>query len=515
MTKILYDCNKCGLSKEPLDLYSQGESKLLFVGEAPGAEEEKRRIPFIGTSGKFLRNILFRKKLKHFHITNAVGCRPPGNKMSDTYLRCCRDKLVETISNVNPTVIVCLGESAANSVLNLLGMKEGITKLRNRIIPNYEFNCLVYCTYHPAGVLRQEWKLTYTFEKDLERIIKLYTNHYHSKRKVKKILESRNILSDIKIEEIKTIDQLMNVIKKIEDTGEVAFDYETTNLKPYDYFHEVYSAAFAIGKQAWGIYFPKLNQELLQAFKENIFIKVLNNEHITKIIQNFKFEELVTRYWMFGGDKVMHELPEDYLDEYGCIIKNIEDPMLATHVIDERSGCTSLDFQNLVRFGLKPYNDKVKKYLIPESKEDKTNKIADCPPNDLLEYNCKDTITTWYNWKTIDENFLDTGNFRWCYEFLKNGHRAFANMSWNGIPVNMDTLNSLESDLEEKKQEIYEQIMNLPDVKDFIVNNYDVPEDYNSSTKSITRFELKTKLSINLTSVDDEPKRKLTLRKKS
>jgi len=490
---VVYDCNKCGLSGKPLPIYGNQKSGLVFIGKFPGADEIVQEIPFIGKSGQYLRSTIRRigkiSLEKDAAVINAVGCRPSGNKMSDTYLRCCRSKLIENLNQLKPKLIIALGESAINSVMDLLGSKESIGKMRNRIIPCYEFDCIVYATYHPAAILRQE-QLAYAFERDMKRILDLWHSKFHSRANVKLVLKDRDILKDSSIKQIKKESQLLELVDIIYNHGKFAYDYETTNLKPFDDYFKIASLAFGIGNQSWVIYLPEYEGKLSR-LKEIVVDDLLSNPKILKIIQNAKYEELCTRYWIGNRTKIERS-------ESGQVIQNTFDTMLATHVVDERGGCTSLDFQNLVRFGVKPYSNKVKQFLTMD-KDEKQNKVFECNPQDLIEYTGKDVLTTYANYEVLDKKLLNEGKFRWCYEFLLKGHEAFANMTEFGIPVNENTLWELDELFNKKQGKIRNQIFDLPEVKDYL---------------NLLQVKPKTlKIQKQILQVKDELKRTITLRK--
>jgi uracil-DNA glycosylase family 4 len=128
------------------------EAEILFVGEAPGADEDRQGEPFVGAAGQLLNRILEASQLKRsdVYICNILRCRPPGNRnpLPDEAANC-REYLDGQIELVDPDYIVCLGSVAAK---NLLGMPDSIGKLRGRIF-RYG-RAKVVCTYHPAYLLR-------------------------------------------------------------------------------------------------------------------------------------------------------------------------------------------------------------------------------------------------------------------------------------------------------------------------------------------------------------------------
>jgi uracil-DNA glycosylase family 4 len=128
------------------------EAEIMFLGEAPGADEDRLGEPFVGAAGQLLNRILEASRLKRsdVYICNILRCRPPGNRnpLPDEAANC-REYLDAQIELVDPDYIVCLGSVAAK---NLLGLADSIGKLRGRILQYGRAK--VVCTYHPAYLLR-------------------------------------------------------------------------------------------------------------------------------------------------------------------------------------------------------------------------------------------------------------------------------------------------------------------------------------------------------------------------
>jgi uracil-DNA glycosylase family 4 len=126
---------------------------LMFVGEAPGQQEDLQGEPFVGRSGQLLDRLVFEEMgltRDRFYIANTVKCRPPGNRDPEAAeIAACRPWLDTQVDLIDPKVVVTLGNFAAKL---LLGTTEGITKLRGRAYP-FRRGMLVP-TYHPAAVLR-------------------------------------------------------------------------------------------------------------------------------------------------------------------------------------------------------------------------------------------------------------------------------------------------------------------------------------------------------------------------
>ena len=135
------------------------EARIMLVGEAPGADEDRLGRPFVGVSGQLLDRMLacIRLDRQSVYITNVVYWRPPGNrKPTAAELAACLPFIVRHIELVSPEILVLVGGTPTNA---LLGRKEGIMKLRGRWFeyqsPGMARPIPAIPTYHPAFLLRQ------------------------------------------------------------------------------------------------------------------------------------------------------------------------------------------------------------------------------------------------------------------------------------------------------------------------------------------------------------------------
>lgn len=128
------------------------EARFMFIGEAPGADEDAQGEPFVGAAGQLLDKIIVACGLKRadIYICNILRCRPPGNrKPLPEEASNCREFLDGQIAAVDPDFIVCWGATAAQ---NLMGTEESIGRLRGKFFTHGRAKVL--CTYHPSYLLR-------------------------------------------------------------------------------------------------------------------------------------------------------------------------------------------------------------------------------------------------------------------------------------------------------------------------------------------------------------------------
>lgn len=149
-------CTRCPLHETRTQVvFGVGDpsSGLMFIGEAPGREEDLKGEPFVGRSGQLLDRLVLEEvglTRDRFYIANVVKSRPPGNRDPlPLEIEACRPWLEAQLDIIDPRVVVTLGNFSSKL---LLQTKDGITKLRGR---SYPFrNGVLIPTFHPAAVLR-------------------------------------------------------------------------------------------------------------------------------------------------------------------------------------------------------------------------------------------------------------------------------------------------------------------------------------------------------------------------
>lgn len=164
------NCTRCPLHEGRTKIvHTTGnfQADLLFIGEAPGANEDAEGVPFVGRAGQLLNKIIEAIGLKREDVLvgNINRCRPPGNRTPTLpEAHTCRPFLIREIAVVRPKVIVVLGNTACH---NLLDTKVGITKLRGNFQDYYGVK--VMPTFHPAYLLRDPSKKRETWE-DMKKV---------------------------------------------------------------------------------------------------------------------------------------------------------------------------------------------------------------------------------------------------------------------------------------------------------------------------------------------------------
>lgn len=155
------DCRRCRLHEGRNKLVfgvGNEHAPLVFVGEGPGADEDEQGIPFVGRAGQLLTQMIENTARKEgipiqradVYICNVVKCRPPGNRTPEAdEMEICGQFLYRQLLAIQPKALCALGGTASRA---LLGLKEGVTKLRGRWFKWRDIPVMV--TYHPSYLLR-------------------------------------------------------------------------------------------------------------------------------------------------------------------------------------------------------------------------------------------------------------------------------------------------------------------------------------------------------------------------
>ena len=366
-----YSCVSCGLHKEcespKMKAFGNFKKKILNIGEAPGKEEDRVGKQWQGKTGKLLQQTYAKYGIDLFNDClniNAVNCRPPDNRTPDNYeIGCCRKSILNLIAEKKPKVIVLLGNAAVYSLIGHRWKKDlgGINKWRGFTIPDQDFKAWICPIFHPSYVDRAESKeVTTIWEQDIKQITEQVDEPFLNYAKA----------------EVEIVEDLSK-LKSINQYADITFDYETTGLKPHAEGHRIICSSVADSENhAYVFMMPKSRVE------RQPFLDLLTNPNIGKIAHNMKFEDT----WTTVRLRIQ--------------IQNwVHDTMIASHVLDNRPGITSLKFQAYINFGIVDYASEIAPYLqaIDPSNGNSLNRIQELLSkprgrDDLLYYCGLDAI---------------------------------------------------------------------------------------------------------------------------
>lgn len=366
---LLPKCGACGLFKTckspKMAVTGEGKQSILFVGEAPGEEEDKHNEQFVGRAGQQLRAMLedIDINIDECWKTNSAICRPPHNELDNNVVDYCRPNLLNTIAKLRPKVIVLLGLTAVNSLISTeWGGEIGpMNKWAGWTIPSAKYNAWICPTFHPSYILRtnNDPVLVRMTRDHLRQAAALETIKPPSCN-LKALEKQVEIITDLRLAKLR----LRELAAK---TGIVAWDYETTGLKPERTEHRIVSVSFCLNGE--DTFACMVDESLHKSLS-----RVLQNEKLLKVASNMKFEERWTRR------KLGHKVAGWHWDT-----------MLAAHVLDNRSGITSVKFQTYTHLGIGDYSSHIHPYLVADDSNG-FNRIHEAPVEDLLKYNGLDAL---------------------------------------------------------------------------------------------------------------------------
>lgn len=380
-SSLIPKCGECGLKKgcltPKMKPHGEGRRGVLVVGEAPGAEEDKKGRQFVGDTGQYLRKILRQLDVdldRDCWTTNSLACRPPKNKIPrEEMIDFCRPLVLKAITTYQPDVIILLGGHAVKSVITHVwgANPEGIFRWAGFQIPSHTPNAWICPTFHPSFVTRslddarpdpvpamyfkrhlkqafslegKPWEHPPSWDKDVER----YYNDEEATKAIREVGRSRK---------------------------PVAFDFETDRLKPDSKKASIVCCALSDGIRT--VAYPWIGKAITETRK---FLQ----SNTPKIGFNIKFEERWSKV-----DWLRVNLGVD-------VCNWVWDGQLAAHCLENRENICSLDFQAFAYLGMPQWDQRVSALL--KSKEgggNTPNKIHDIDLGSLMSYCGLDAFIEW------------------------------------------------------------------------------------------------------------------------
>lgn len=445
---ITPNCEKCGLFKTcntpRMKVTGAGKKKALIVAEAPGETEDTRGVQLVGEAGHELRRHL--KSLgydldRDFWKINSVNCRPPKNrKPTRTEMSYCYPYVQSIIEEMKPKLIILLGGAAVESFYSGpdYGLKDlSITAWRGLAVPDRERNAWVCPTFHPSFLIRNEKdeNLKAVFKEDLKNAFEM----------IEKPFPELKRLSDV-VRIVKTLDEIVEELKEIQQHDILSLDYECDTIKPYDGKGKILTASLSCDDYAiaFPIHYPNiLNKKEIKQL-ENILVKLFfKDKRIKKVCHNLKFEDSWTKCVL--GTRI-----------YGAIACT----MIDTHILDPRGArFTSLKFQSFVRWGVKGYDREMKKYLPSQKSGYDKNRLHEMPIDKLLLYNGADTYLTQRLYRYQCEQFKQNKQLQKCRKHFFRSSKALCDVQLAGIHVDVDYYAKEKEKLKKQIQALHDKML--------------------------------------------------------
>ncbi len=385
----LHTCVRCGKFRhaenpkvKPIGKFRK---QIMIIGDCRTAAEDHTGRPWSGSGGRLLRKVLERHGVdldEDCLSYYCVLCRVVDEKGNDREPNAedvagCRRSVLRTVQEHMPRLIILAGPWAVESLIGYRwGGQPGIETWRGWVIPDQDLKCWVAPVYHPESIGKDDRARELIFDQDLERALRRAEKEWPR-------------LKRPKIEVIEDLEPLSRI-----RSGLVAFDYETTGIKPHAPGHRVVCAAVATGEDhCYAFMMPGTKKE------REPWLRFLADPTVGKMAHNMKFEE--------NWSAVRLRQP----------VAGWEwDSMLAAHILDNRSRVTGLKFQTYVRLGVVDYASEISPWLKSGTNDGNAmNKILELVETKkgreaLLEYCALDAV---YEYRIAMQQIDEIG-----YDFL-------------------------------------------------------------------------------------------------
>ena len=363
-TATIPKCGACGLYKgcvsPKMKPTGTGRRKILLIGDRPSRDDDESGMHFQGVTGFILRPILqsLGVRIQDCLLTHAITCKPKGmeNELLPLYLESCVPNLNNTIREFQPNVIIPMGTHAIRQVIGQERKDIGeYTRWLGFAIPSVFHNAWIVPTYDP---------LFFKVKKDDPVVPLLMRQHINTALALEHVKPDGMPVKDIegKVEVILNPRQaVLRVGDLAKKAGRLAWDYETNCLKPETQGSKLICVSFCY--EGTDTFSTPITSDLLGPLSA-----VLRNPKLKKIASNKKFEERWTQ------NKLGHPVASWWWDT-----------MLGAHVLDNRSGVTSVKFQSYVLLGAGDYNDLIEPYL-QAAGPSQLSRIEQCSVKDVNTY---------------------------------------------------------------------------------------------------------------------------------
>lgn len=441
-------------------------------------------------------------------ITSAVRCKTKGQVPEKKVFDCCRSMLYRTVQQKKPFVVFIVGRNAmygwkghqfsipprVPNGYNTYGNDSDYTRWVINQIPDAEYafdynghsiRPVVMPLFNPADVSnaeRSNMKRNRTTSVLPSRQMRMIENGIKLAVQINKdpIAHSRNQqrLYDkhSKTVVIKSEAEAINILKELNTRRMIAFDYETTGIKPYNKAHAIKMVGIADGEYSYAI--PFFNSSaFLHAYEV-----LMTNPSVKKIAHNFKFEYVWTKV------KLGFEVTPVYWDT-----------MLASHIIDMREGITGLKMQGYLQFGDAGYEKVTKKLLGPVEKQKKGRKNTNALNwlSYLNPYNLQENAKTWdllLNYVAEDASLtfalyhkqkqlmvnLDLPHLMKGMKLFMESTVTLADMEMNGFVLDIDALHTNKLEIKKRMDSLKQEMFSTKEYEAWIKVHPDKDINFNS-----------------------------------
>lgn len=404
------NCDKCGLCErvKSVCVWGAGDGPGFVIGEAPGAEEDRRGVPFQGSAGKVLKAAL-RAASVDAYITNVVKCRPPKNRKPEREeVKACREYLDSELEERNPKAVLLLGATAMKAAIG----KTKVNEMNGQVV---EKDGRAYvCCFHPAYVLRDPSK-----EAGFNMAVRRYAA----------VLNGAASYDEPEDWRVVTRHSFDDFIADFESCESMAWDLETTGLDWWNKDFRVQVASFCFDGAIWVL---PLNYKSIMPYHAQ-------RDLLAYMCDNAKSKQVITHNGKFDNLCLMAQ--------YGIRFPITFDTMLAHYALDENSGHSlkllAREYANAPDYDIAL---SAKRGQGPETLK-------------FFKYAAYDAYYTWkleYVFRRQLELDPDT---LWIFnKILMPCQRMFEDVEFNGLFINVNKLNKTERETEKALRKVERQL---------------------------------------------------------
>lgn len=435
------NCSKCGLFKGCKSPFMQSAGSdhpmVLVIGEAPGADEDRLGVPFVGRSGKLLRDVLSEVGLdvdEDVRFTNTVKCRPPDNVMHSKYITHCKHYLEDEIAHYDPQLILLMGNSPLRAVLgeNNISQWNGVSIQRDgrNITP----------VYHPSYILRNSAVLAEWVDGIYNAVDSMitgdaggtlqFTQHYPS-----------------------TLSEIADMVSYLKGCDIISYDVETAGLDPHGKDNCILCVSFAGGDRTYALVVDhkeshsRHRQHVVRAIKDILTGSAFIIGH------NIKFDQQHTRAAL------------------GIEFTASGDTMIINHLLHSKQGIHGLKRLAGLHLGMYDYDAELQSYIAQHIECDysKGGSYSNIPLSVLLPYAALDAEATLKLWFVL-YNELNDVQQHFFNQVLMPVSNVLADVEYNGNAVDTYIIDRYMSVYGYVQQELLDRLLSTKEVKSTIAH---------------------------------------------
>lgn len=447
----------------------EGNKKILLVMGSVTNSEDSTGNTFNNSEYQYLFSILEKYGItqEDVWITHAVQCyqsefagKTPS--ASPQAIAGCHQRLMATIQKYQPERVFVFGATAMRVLYHDVhtgrfnftkfdkfpGYQISDQKLQTVVIPVFDpFDAIAELKRRKSNI--KKYKPEATFHKHLWQDV--YLKETDNFCLLDRFINNQ-IVEGLKASAFKPFDvgdvivldadqKIIDFLRYVMTLDSIAFDIETTGLKPYADGHEIVTWGFSDGQSMWAFTHPT-NQRILR-----MLAQVMVSD-VKKYGWNIQYEHVWIKHFL------------------GVEIQNwYFDGMIGTHILDNRSGITSLKFQTFVRFGVAGYDAEIDEFLKSSGGVNEKNNIKLAPIDRLLLYNGMDAKYTYLLGEQMMKEIHAAPHLKKGYSLFHNGQIALARMSIRGFEVDVIQLQKNYIELDKKAMVLYRKIMAAPEIQ--------------------------------------------------